>query len=134
MTWTSSTNFVKWDFICSDENGEAVARFSSNVWAVRKLGFVEFMGERAEDPRAREELTIIGLTIYYTMLLRMNNIFQLFGAIAAKPGYPKGEKGEEGIEMGTPEAVASGADLDLDSKGAYARVRNEASSSDVKPM
>ncbi|KAF2159378.1 hypothetical protein M409DRAFT_60845 [Zasmidium cellare ATCC 36951] len=135
MTWTSSTDFKQWDFVCLDENSIPVARFSSNVWAVRKLGFIELMGEKAGDPAAREEITVVGLTIYYTMLLRMNNIFQLFGAVAAKPGYPKNENADE-YEMYTPEAVSSGRDGDLDAKTAHARVTTagSSSSSGMKPL
>lgn len=126
MTWTTSSNFVNWDFVCLDENSEPVARFSSNVWAVKKLGFIEFMSDKANDPAAREEIVVIGLTIYYTMLLRMNNIFQLFGAAFAKPGYPKNENEDE-HEMQTPEVVSSGRELD--SKAAHARATSTASSS-----
>lgn len=130
MTWTSGTNFKQWDFICVDEDKQPVARFSSNVWAVRKLGFIEFMGEKAEDPKAREELVVVGLTIYYTMLARMNNIFQLFGAVASKPGYPKNEKEQEdGREMDTFEAVASGRGVDVDAKTAHVRVAAAGASS-----
>ncbi|KAK4502154.1 hypothetical protein PRZ48_005577 [Zasmidium cellare] len=135
MTWTSSTNFKNWDFVCLDENQEPVARFASNVWAVRKLGFIEFMGDKASDPAAREEIVVVGLTIYYTMLLRMNNIFQLFGAVAAKPGYPKNENEDE-HEMYTPEATSSSRDVDLDAKTAHARVSTvgSSSSSAMKPV
>lgn len=126
MTWTSSTNFKQWDFVCLDEDKVPVARFSSNVWAVRKLGFIEFMGEKADDPKAREEIVVVGLTIYYTMLVRMNNIFQLFGAVASKPGYPKSENKQQ-HEMYTPEAVTSSREVDI--KAAHVRMTTAGSSS-----
>ena len=100
-----------------------------------QLGFIEFMGDKATDPAAREEIVVVGLTIYYTMLLRMNNIFQLFGAVAAKPGYPKNENEDE-HEMYAPEATSSSRDVDVDAKTAHARVSTvgSSSSSRMKPV
>lgn len=92
MTWTSSSGFKTWDFICLNERQEPVARFSSNVWAVKKLGKIEFMGPKAEDPAAREEIMVTGMTLFYCMLLRTTNVLSFFGAIFARPGAIKTEK------------------------------------------
>jgi hypothetical protein len=86
MTWTSSCGFKTWDFICLDEQRNAVAKFTSNVWAVNKLGNIEFLGLKANTQAAREEIVITGLTLYYCMLLRSTNILSFFGAIFARPG------------------------------------------------
>lgn len=78
------TGFKHWDFILLDSNKEPVARFHSNVWAYKKLGLVEFMGNYSA--KAKEEICITGFTVYYNTLLRMNNLFQFFGAMGAKTG------------------------------------------------
>jgi hypothetical protein len=61
-----------------------VARFHSNVWAVTKLGLLEFIGDYSA--KTKEEICITGFSVYYNWLLRMNNVFQVFGAIGAKTG------------------------------------------------
>ncbi|KAJ3548936.1 hypothetical protein NM208_g761 [Fusarium decemcellulare] len=86
MTWTSSSNFKTWDFICLDEKENAVARFSANAWAVTKVGNIEFMGPKAHDPAAREEIMITGLTLFSQMLIRATSILSFFGAIFSRPG------------------------------------------------
>lgn len=79
-----SQGFKHWDFILLDSNKEPVARFRSNVWCYKKLGLIEFQGNYSQ--RAKEEILITGFTVYYNMLLRVNNVFQLFGAMGAKTG------------------------------------------------
>lgn len=86
MTWTSATHFKTWDFICLDEKKNPVAKFSANCWALKKMGSIEFIGPKAHDPAAREEILVVGLTLFSCMLLRINNIFNFFGAIFARPG------------------------------------------------
>ncbi|KAI5456726.1 hypothetical protein BGZ63DRAFT_366828, partial [Mariannaea sp. PMI_226] len=86
MTWVSAASFKTWDFTCLDENQMPVAKFASRPWGAKKVGTVEFSGPKAHLPAAREEALVIGLTLYYTMLLRANNIFSLVGAAIAKPG------------------------------------------------
>ncbi|KAJ5294350.1 hypothetical protein PENANT_c006G03867 [Penicillium antarcticum] len=87
MTWTSDYGFKTWDFVCVDENQNPVARFSANQWAVSKVGKIEFDGPKAHDQAAQEEIFVIGLTLFYTMILRTTNIFNFFGAIFARPGH-----------------------------------------------
>jgi hypothetical protein len=81
---TRELGFKHWDFILLDSNKEPVARFHSNVWAVTKLGLLEFMGDFSAE--TKEEICITGFSVYYNWLLRMNNVFQVFGAIGAKTG------------------------------------------------
>jgi hypothetical protein len=81
---TRQLGFKHWDFILLDSNKEPVARFHSNVWAVTKLGLLEFIGDYSA--KTKEEICITGFSVYYNWLLRMNNVFQVFGAIGAKTG------------------------------------------------
>lgn len=84
MTWVSDCNFKTWNFVCLDSNQMAVARFAANVWAVKKIGNIEFLGEKTRiSEAAREEIVIMGITLYSCMALRMNNLFNLFGMIAS---------------------------------------------------
>jgi len=70
MTWTSHTGFKTWDFICLDEKGIAVAKFSANAWAMTKVGYIEFMGSKATISDAvRDEI-----------------LLSFFGAIFSRPG------------------------------------------------
>jgi hypothetical protein len=84
MYWTSSTGFKHWDFILLNSNQEPMARFRSSLWAVTKLGFLEFMGDYSAE--IKEEILITGFSVYYNTLWRANNFFQLFGAIGGKVG------------------------------------------------
>ncbi|KAG4425316.1 MAG: hypothetical protein CL912_29055 [Deltaproteobacteria bacterium] len=82
MTWTSAANFKTWDFVCLDQYQEPVARFAANIWGVKKVGNIEFLGEKtATSEAAREEIVVMGMTLFSCMMLRMNNIFSLFGMI-----------------------------------------------------
>lgn len=67
MTWTASTSLSKWDFVLLDENLEAVARYSTNIWALQKIGSIEFVGPKAESKAARDEVVVTVCTIYYCM-------------------------------------------------------------------
>ncbi|KAF9775704.1 hypothetical protein IL306_006164 [Fusarium sp. DS 682] len=86
MTWTSASSFKTWDFICLDEQESAVAKFSANSWSLNSVGNVEFLGPKANDPAAREEILVTGMTLFYQMLLRSTNFLSLGGAIFARPG------------------------------------------------
>lgn len=97
MYWTSSSGFKHWDFILLDSNKEPVARFHSNIWCVSKLGFLEFMGDYSEE--TKEEICITGCSVYYNTLLRMNNVFQVFGAIGAKTGPIKTDTNATDVQL-----------------------------------
>ncbi|KAF4344209.1 hypothetical protein FBEOM_1803 [Fusarium beomiforme] len=86
MTWTSDSSFKTWDFICLDEQESAVAKFSANCWSLNNVGNVEFLGPKANDPAAREEILITGMTLFYQMMIRATNFLSLGGAIFARPG------------------------------------------------
>jgi hypothetical protein len=86
MTWTSKCGFKTWDFICLDEQQNAVAKFTANVWAVKKMGNIEFLGLKANSQAAREEIIITGLTLFYCILLRSTSILSFFGAIFVRLG------------------------------------------------
>ncbi|KAH7311049.1 hypothetical protein BKA65DRAFT_163361 [Rhexocercosporidium sp. MPI-PUGE-AT-0058] len=83
MTWASECNFKTWDFVCLDPNQLPVARYAANVWAIKKVGNIEFLGERtAMSEAAREEIVITGITLFSCMMLRMNNFLNLFGMVS----------------------------------------------------
>ncbi|KAJ5774212.1 hypothetical protein N7457_009108 [Penicillium paradoxum] len=87
MTWTSDCGFKNWDFVCVDEQQMPVAKFTANAWGVTKIGKIEFMGSKADNRAAQEEIMVTGITLFYCMMVRCNNIFNLFGAIFARPGH-----------------------------------------------
>lgn len=89
MTWTSLSDFKTWDFICLDRQQEPVARFSANIWATKKIGSIEFLGPKADDSAAREEIIVTGLTLFYCMVVRTSSLLSFFGAIFSKPGASK---------------------------------------------
>jgi hypothetical protein len=76
--------FKYWDFVLLNTTKEPVARFRSNVWAYKRIGIIEFMGDFSQ--LAKEEICITGCTVFLNFLQRVNNVFQLFGAIGAKTG------------------------------------------------
>ena len=105
MTWTSDAGFKTWDFVCVDEQQNAVARFSANAWGVTNIGKIEFDGPKKNDRAAQEEILVTGVTLFYCMMVRCNNIFNFFGAIFSRPGrkehvepQPKSVTGEEASE------------------------------------
>lgn len=89
MTWTSDSGFKTWDFVCVDENQMPVARFSANFWRMVKAGKIEFTGPKADSQALREELIVAGLTLVYHMMVRMNNLLGLVGALCSSPGHDK---------------------------------------------
>ncbi|KAL8917345.1 MAG: hypothetical protein Q9208_008015 [Pyrenodesmia sp. 3 TL-2023] len=101
MRWTSSSSFKTWDFICLDEQQMPVAKFSANWWGITNTANIEFMGPKATSEAARDEIVVTGMTLFYCMVLRINNLGSLFGAIFARPGPIKeGEQGGIGKKMG----------------------------------
>lgn len=92
MTWTSSSGWSNWDFICLDQNQLPVAKFSANTMSLRNVGYIEFFNpEVLRNEPFREEIMVVGMTLMYTMALRTSSVLSLFGAIISKPG-----KREEG--------------------------------------
>lgn len=93
MTWKSNCGFKTWNFICLDEQQNPVARFASNSWGIFKIGDIEFLGPKASDKAAREEIVVTGLTLFYCMMLRTTSILSFFGAIFASTGPMEKENG-----------------------------------------
>ncbi|KAL5337607.1 hypothetical protein BJX70DRAFT_227371 [Aspergillus crustosus] len=87
LTWTSDSGFTTWDFVCVDERQRPVARYSAKIWGVKKIGLIEFADGRgvALSEEMRDEIVVTGMTLFYCMWLRVNNIFSLFGSIFHKP-------------------------------------------------
>lgn len=101
MRWTSSSNFKTWDFICLDEQQMPVAKFAANWWGIKNTANIEFLGPKATSEAARDEIVVTGLTLFYCMVLRINNLGSLFGAIFARPGPIKeGEQEGSGRKTG----------------------------------
>lgn len=65
MTLTTSSSLKNWDFILLDENLEPVARYSTNVWALKKVGNIEFVGPKAGSKAVRDEVAVVVSTLYY---------------------------------------------------------------------
>lgn len=110
MTWKTTANLKHWDFVCCDEQMVPVARFHSNVWYVKEVGLLEFMGPKAADPAAREEIVVVALTIYHQMLVRMNNVLNLLGAIPKPKPFKAGEAGSAEITAAEAAAAKKKAD------------------------
>ncbi|CAG8050294.1 unnamed protein product [Penicillium olsonii] len=86
MSWTSSSGFKTWDFVCCDENQNPVAKFSANVWAVKRFAKIELLGPKALDTAAMDEIVVIGLTLCYCMYMRVNNPLNLLGSAIMRSG------------------------------------------------
>ncbi|KAI5357226.1 hypothetical protein Slin15195_G054650 [Septoria linicola] len=113
LEWTTTSSFTNWDFICLDQQTqEPIARFSSNIWAVKKVGSIDFMGNPSQE--LKEELVVAGVTLFYCMLSRSQNIFAFFGAIFADTG-PIGAE-EAGRERTIEMAKMKQADADRKAK------------------
>ncbi|KAJ5833674.1 hypothetical protein N7474_001985 [Penicillium riverlandense] len=98
MAWTSHSGFKTWDFVCMDENQIAVAKFAANMWGVKKVGQIEFLGPKANDSAVRDEIVVTGVTLFYCMWLRVNNVFNLVGSIFLRPDHDKKESASNGEE------------------------------------
>ncbi|KAJ5722451.1 hypothetical protein N7488_000486 [Penicillium malachiteum] len=94
LTWTGDIGLTKWNFVCVDEQQMPVAKFSANLWGLRKIGKIYLMGQAAYDEGLRDEMVITGMTLAYCMITRMNNIFSLVGAIFGEPGHDKKYKSD----------------------------------------
>ncbi|KAI9648911.1 hypothetical protein NHQ30_001477 [Ciborinia camelliae] len=96
MTWTSSSGWKNWDFICLDPQQMPVAKFSANTMSLRNVGRIEFWGPVATAHRAfQEEIIVVGMTLMYTMVLRSTSVLSLLGAMVARPGKKEVGKAHE---------------------------------------
>jgi hypothetical protein len=87
MTWQSNCGWKTWDFVCMDAQQNPVARFSANAWSFNKVGDIEFVGPKANDTAARDEILATGLTLFYCIVLRASSIVSFVGALFASPGH-----------------------------------------------
>ncbi|KAJ5649487.1 uncharacterized protein N7484_003210 [Penicillium longicatenatum] len=94
MTWTGDVGASKWDFVCTDEQQMPVAKFTANLWGVKKIGKIELMGPSSHEEGVRDEMLITGMTLAYCMVLRTSNIFNLLGSVFADPAHDKKYKSE----------------------------------------
>lgn len=85
LTWTSDGGFKTWDFICLDAKQRPVAKFTANMWATKKVGRIEFIGDKATSRAGMEELLVMGMTLFSCMLWRASNFLSLFGAAMVRP-------------------------------------------------
>jgi len=87
ITWIANSGLKTWDFVCLDANQLPIAQFSTNWWALKKVGkfCFEKSGEDLKEEQ-RDEVVITGLTLMYIMAARINNPFSLVGSVFAKPG------------------------------------------------
>jgi len=92
LSWVSDSDFKTWDFICLDPNQLPIAKFSAKIWALKKFGNIEFLGEATENKEMREEIVVVGLTLFSCMSLRATSLLSFFGAFFAKPGHIDADK------------------------------------------
>lgn len=93
ISWLAESSLKIWDFVCVDSTTQTpIAKFSVNFWALKEVGNIYFEKSK-QDLRKEEidEVVITGLTLLYVMTNRMNNPFNLIGAMIAKPGKVKGD-------------------------------------------
>ena len=101
ISWITSNDMKIWDFICVDSATQApIAKFSVNIWALKQVGNFHFEKNAAELPvEARDEIVVVGLTIFYVMMTRMNNPLHLLGATFAKAGKVEDDAQVGGVEL-----------------------------------
>lgn len=95
VSWIANMSLKLWDFVCLDANQIAIAKFSVNLWAWKQVGNFHFeKSAGGVSKEVRDEIVVMGLTLLYVMMVRMNNPLHLLGSVFAKPGRVDG-KGEE---------------------------------------
>lgn len=94
MTWTGDASASKWDFVCTDEQQMPVAKYTANLWGMKKLGKIELMGPSSHEEGVRDEMLITGMTLAYCMVVRASNMFNLLGSIFGDPAHDKKYKSE----------------------------------------
>jgi len=66
-----------------------VAKFSARWFGVKKLAYIEFLGEHALSEAVRDEIVVMGTTLYWGMVIRMNNPLNLVGSALLTTGDEK---------------------------------------------
>jgi hypothetical protein len=96
VSWIADMSLKTWDFVCLDQNQNAVAKLSANLWGLKQIGNFYFQGSEEDVTKEmRDEVVVTGLTILYVMMVRMNNPLHLLGSVFAKPGRVDGVEGED---------------------------------------
>ncbi|KAE9376602.1 hypothetical protein N431DRAFT_435876 [Stipitochalara longipes BDJ] len=101
MTWVCDTGLKTWDYVCLDGRQMPVARFQANIWGIKKIGWLELLGEVAEREDMRDEVLVTGITLFYVTVLRSGSWPSFLGAVFATPR--KGVKEKEKVENGGKE-------------------------------
>lgn len=86
MTWKSDSCFRCLDFVLLDESQQPVAKFTTKYPGIRDIATIELLGPKADDPSARDEVVVTGLTLLYCMCYRVSSIVPFVGALTARPG------------------------------------------------
>lgn len=86
MTWESTSGLKRFDVICLDDKQMPVARVHADIWAAKKFAIIEFVGAKANDKAARDEIIVVGLTLLFTMAHRMVSPSKLVGGLFSKTG------------------------------------------------
>lgn len=98
VTWQTNSSMKTWNFVCLDANQLPIAKFSVNLWALKEVGNFHFTQSAGEISKAaRDEIVVVGITLFYVMYVRMNNPLNLLGSIFGK-AEKVGTNGE-GMEM-----------------------------------
>ncbi|CAO2653577.1 Nn.00g029880.m01.CDS01 [Neocucurbitaria sp. VM-36] len=87
ISWIANSSLKIWDFVCLDANQLPIAKFSVNLWALKQVGNIYFERSKEEiSEEERDEVVVVGVTLLYIMMTRVNNPLHLLGAAFAKPG------------------------------------------------
>jgi hypothetical protein len=101
ISWIANSSLKVWGFVCLDSATQTpIAKFSANWWALTEVGNFHFEKSGAEvSKEVRDEIVVIGLTIFYVMAARMNNPLHLLGATFAKAGKVEDDGRAGGVEL-----------------------------------
>ena len=84
MLWTSTSGLKSWDFTCYDESKTVVVRVRISKWHQRRMGRIDFLVTGAANNDAfREEMVLLGLTLFYCRLSKSIGNTSLWGMIFA---------------------------------------------------
>ncbi|KAF9887502.1 hypothetical protein FE257_010080 [Aspergillus nanangensis] len=107
MTWTSGSAFKSFDFVLLMEDQLPVAKFTSRTLALKNMGKIEFLDSRSDDPAVRDEIVVTGLTLFFCMIYRASNFFNLVGAAIYRPGHETKKATQSAQQIQVDEAIQS---------------------------
>lgn len=116
VTWLTNSSMKLWNFVCLDKNQLPIAKFSANIWALKEVGNFHFTESGEELGReARDEVVVVGLTLFYVICHRMNNPLNILGSMFGKAGPVRGtENGGSETRSGS----GNGQAVEMDSRKA----------------